>query len=49
MSSIGGGGGGGGEAGRGGIISGIAHCDHSLGCRFVLSNCWYESYLRAVE
>ena len=25
------------------------YCDHSLGCRFVLSNCWYESYLRAVE
>ena len=23
------------------------HCDHSsLGCRFVLSNIWYESYLR---
>ena len=23
------------------------HCDHSsLGCRFVLSNVWYESYLR---
>ena len=26
------------------------HCDHSsLSCRFVLSNIWYESYLRAFE
>ena len=26
------------------------HCDHSsLGCRFVLSNVWYESYLRAFD
>ena len=25
------------------------HCDHSsLGCRFVLSNIWYESYLRRI-
>ena len=23
--------------------------DHSLSCRFVLSNCWYEIYLRAFE
>ena len=26
------------------------HCDHSsLGCRFVLSNVWYESYLREFD
>ena len=26
------------------------HCDHSsLGCRFVLSNIWYESYLREFD
>ena len=26
------------------------HCDHSpLGCRFVLSNVWYESYLQAFD
>ena len=25
------------------------YCEHSLGCSFVLSNCWYESYLRAAE
>ena len=25
------------------------HCDHSLGCRFMLFNCWYEPYLRALE
>ena len=27
----------------------IMNIDHSLGCRLVLSNCWYESYLRALE
>ena len=26
------------------------HCDHSpLGCRFVLSNVWYEPYLQAFD
>ena len=26
------------------------HCDHSaLGCRFVLSNVWYEPYLQASD
>ena len=26
------------------------HCDHSpLGCRFVLSNIWYESYLQGFD